>query len=39
MKVKGVIKNLKLKKNDNSEIYPGISLKLLMAAWSQFSFR
>ena len=42
MKIKGVIKNLKIKfklKNDNSKIYLGISLELLRAVWSQFSFR
>ena len=37
MKIKGVIKNLKIKKfklkNDNSKIYPGISLELLKAVW------
>ena len=38
MKIKGVIKNLKMK-NDNSKIYPGISLELLRAVWGQFSFR
>ena len=39
--MKGMIKNLKLKKffNDNSKIYLGISLELLRAVWSQFSFR
>ena len=38
MKIKGVIKNLKMK-NDNSKIYPVISLELLRAVWGQFSFR
>ena len=43
MKIKGVIKNLKIKnikklKNDNSKIYLGISLELLRAVWVQFSF-
>ena len=38
MKIKGVIKNLKIKKNDNSKIYLGISLELLRALWGQFSF-
>jgi len=38
MKIKRVIKNLKIK-NDNSKIYLGISLELLRAVWSQFSFR
>ena len=41
MKIKGVIKNLKIKKieKDNSKIYLGISLELLRAVWGQFSFR
>ena len=43
MKIKGVIKNLKIKKiklkNDNSKIYLGISLKSLRSVWGQFSFR
>ena len=44
MKIKGVIKDLKIKifkklKNDNSKIYLGISLELLRAVWGQFSFR
>ena len=44
MKIKGIIKNLKIKKlkelkNDNSKIYLGISLELLRAVWGQFSFR
>ena len=39
MKIKEIIKDLKLKKNDNSKIYLGISLELLRAVWSQFSFR
>ena len=45
MKIKGVIKNFKIfkknfkLKNDNSEIYTGISLELLRAVWGQFSFR
>ena len=43
MKIKGVIKNFKIKKlklkNDNSKIYLGISLELLRAVWGQFSFR
>ena len=43
MKIKGVIKNLKIKilkmlKNDNNKIYLGISLELLRALWGQFSF-
>ena len=43
MKIKGVIKNLKIKqlkyfKNDNSKIYLGISLELLRVVWGQFSF-
>ena len=42
MKIKGVIKNLKIKKknlNANSKIYLGIPLELLRAVWGQFSFR
>ena len=42
MKIKGVIKNLKIKKvfkNANSKIYLKISLELLRAVWGQFSFR
>ena len=41
MKIKGVIKDVKIKKikNDNSKIYLGISLELLRAEWGQFSFR
>ena len=41
MKIKGLIKNLKIKKikNDISKIYLGISLDLLRAVWGQFSFR
>ena len=41
MKIKGVIKNLKIKKlkNDKSKIYLGISLELLRAVCGQFSFR
>ena len=41
MKMKGITKNLKIKKlkNDNSKIYLGISLKLLRTMWGQFSFR
>ena len=41
MKIKGVIKNLKIKKikNDNSIIYLGISLELMRPVWGQFSFR
>ena len=39
MKIKGVIKNLKNKKNDNSKMYLGISLELLRAVCGQFSFR
>ena len=44
MKIKGVIKDLKIKifkklKNDNSKIYLGISLELLRAVWVQLSFR
>ena len=43
MKIKGVIKNLKIKilkmlKDDNNKIYLGISLELLRALWGQFSF-
>ena len=38
MKIKEIIKDLKLKKN-NSKIYLGISLELLWAVWGQFSFR
>ena len=42
MKIKGAIKNLKIKKlnlkHDNSKIYLGISLELLWAVWGQFSF-
>ena len=44
MKIKGVIKNLKIRKtvkikHDNSKIYLGISLELLRAVWGQFIFR
>ena len=42
MKIKGVIKNFKIKKNlisDNKEIYLGISLDLLRAVCGLFSFR
>ena len=39
MKIKIVLTDLKLKKNDNSKIYLGISLELLQAMWDQFSFR
>ena len=39
MKFKGVIKNLRKIKNDNSKIYLGISLELLQAVWGQRSFR
>ena len=41
MKIKGVIKNLKIKKikNDNSIIYLRISLELLRPVWGQFIFR
>ena len=42
MKIKGVIKNLLIKKktkSDNSKIYLGISLELLRAVWSQSSSR
>ena len=41
IKNKGVIKNLKIKKlkNDNSEIYLGISLELLGAVWGHLRFR
>ena len=39
MKFKGVIKNLRKIKNDNSKIYLGISLELLRIVWGQFSFR
>ena len=38
MKIKGVIKNLKIK-NDNSKTYLGVSLELLRTVWGQFSFR
>ena len=38
MKIKGVIKNLKIK-NDNSKISLGVSLELLRTVWGQFSFR
>jgi len=41
MKIKGVINNLKklkTKKNGNSKIHLGISLKLLRAVWGQFHF-
>ena len=38
MKIKGVIKNLKIK-NDNSKIYLGVSLELLLVVWGQFSVR
>ena len=45
MKIKGVIKNLKIKKSKilkkiiKVKIYLGISLELLRALWAQFSFR
>ena len=41
MKIKGAIKNFKIKKlkNVNSKIYLGISLELLRTVWGQFSFR
>ena len=41
MKIKGVLKDLKIKqfKNYISKIYLGISLELLRAVWGQFSFR
>ena len=41
MKIKGVIKNLKIKKLKIIvvKIYLGISLELLWAVWGQFSFR
>ena len=41
MKIKGVIKNVKIKnlKNDNSKIYLAITLELLSAVWNQFTFR
>ena len=42
MKIKGVIKDLKFKKNlknDNSKIYLGVSLELLRVVCDQFSFR
>ena len=43
MKIKGVIKNLKIKKfklkNDNSKIYLGISLELLREVWGELNFR
>ena len=41
MKIKGIIKNLKIKqlKMIIVKIYLGISLELLRAAWGQFSFR
>ena len=42
MKIKGLIKNLKIKKklkNDNSKIYLGIFLELLRTVCGQFSFR
>ena len=38
-KIKGVIKNLKIKKMVIVKIYLGISLELLQAGWGQFSFR
>ena len=38
MKIKGVIKNLKIKKII-VKIYLGISLELLRAVWGQLSFR
>ena len=42
MKIKGVIKNLKIKKKIKMIIIKidlGISLELLRAVWGQFSFR
>ena len=39
MRIKGVVQNLKILKNDNSKMYLGISLELLRAVWGQFSFR
>ena len=44
MKIKGIIKDLKIKKikkfkSDNSKIYLGISLELFWAVGGQFSFR
>ena len=39
MKIKGVIKNLKIKKiKKNNKTYLGISLELLRAMCGQFSF-
>jgi len=38
MKIKGVIKNLKIKKII-VKLYLGISLELLRAVWDQCSFR
>ena len=45
MKIKGVIKNLKIKKSKilkkiiKVKIYLGISLELLLSVWVPFSFR
>ena len=44
MKIKGVIGDLKIKKNfnlknDNSKIYVELSLELLQTVWGQFIFR
>ena len=39
MKIKGVIKNLKIKKLIIVKVYLGTSLELLWAVWGQFSFR
>ena len=41
MKIKGGIKNLKIKKIKKIivKMYLGISLELLRAVWGQFSFR
>ena len=44
MKIKGVIKDLKIKKLKTKKIIIvkidlGISLELLMAVWGQFTFR
>ena len=39
MKIKGVLEDLKIIKNDNNKICPRISLELLKVVWGQFSFR
>ena len=42
MKIKGVIKNVKILKNEKMiivKIYLGISLELLWTVWGQFIFR